>query len=183
MKRKVNLSDAERRYKTFHKWSGFILYPLLVPILILSLMICFTKDDGVLLISALLLSVWTAVVIVVCALVGKKRASLEEKLWEERNAVKRTGIFKELYDEFRHDGFEFRIPADKFLFDDCHRNTIEIGFIKYGHEFLVEIDENVVSVVIDEETDQPGELEVLLTSIASVECFYEMLNEIVRTYT
>lgn len=183
VKGQKNLSDAERKYKTFHKQCQFIIYPLLVPILVLSFTLIFAKDDGMMLISALLLIVWTAVVTIVCTLVGKKRSSLEKKLWEERNAVKRTGIFKELYDEFRHDGFEFHICSDKFLFDDCHRNIIECAFLKNGHEFSVMIDENAVSILVDEETNRPVELEKPLSEMKSIGYFYQMINGFVSEHS
>lgn len=183
LKRPIARSDAERRYKSFHKWSQIIVWPLVLPVPVLSCFLIFTKDDAVFLVSAILLMLWTVVIIAAFAAIAKKRAALEEKLWEERNAIKRTGIFKELYEEFRHDGFEFHIRSDKYLFGDCHRNIIECAFLKNGHEFSVEIDENAVSILVDEETDHPAEREIHLSEIKSVNCFYEMVNDFVSEYS
>lgn len=183
LKRPVALSETERKYKCFDKWSKVFAWPLVIPVPILSCFLIFTKDDTVFLISALLLIGWTAVIIAACSLIAKKRTALEKTLWEERNTVKRTGIFKELYEEFRHDGFEFHICSDKFLFDDCHRSVIECAFLKNRHEFSLLIDENAVSILVDEETDHPAEQEIPLSKIASVDAFYQMINQFVSEYS
>lgn len=182
MKRSVVLSEAERKYKRFHRWSKILVWPLVLPVPVLAYLLIFTKDNAVFLISAFLLIGWTAVMIIVCSLIGKTRTVLAEKLWEERNAVKRTGIFKELYEEFRHDGFEFHIHSDKYLYDDCHRNVIECAFLKNGHEFSFMIDENTVSILADEETNHPIELEKPLSEIKTISCFYELVNGFVSEH-
>lgn len=183
MKRPVMLSETERQYKDFDKWSKIVIGPLALPVPVLSCLLIFAKDDVIEVCSALLLMIWTAVIIISCVLIGKKRTTLEEKLWEERNAVKRVGILKELYEEFHHDGFEFKISSDKFLFDDCHRNAMECAFLKHGHEFAMMIDENAVSILVDEETSHPAEQEIPLSEIASVDAFYHMINHFVSEYS
>ena len=182
VRKRTALSDTERKYKNFDKWSKFFVWPLVLPAAILTLALIFAKDDATMIFIAVLLIVWTIVMIVACSLIGKRRAALEEKLWEERNSIRRTGVFKELYEEFRHDGLEFRVLSDEFLFDDCHKNSIEFGFIRNGHEFMVLIDENAVSVLVDEETDHPAEKEIPLAEIKSVDHFYEVLNGFAEEY-
>ena len=103
MGKRIPLSDTEQEYNSFHKRSKFYAWLLVVPAVVLVLVLLAARDDTVLLTSGLLLLVWTAVLIIACSFIGKKRTMLERKLWEERNAVKRTGIFKEIYDEFCHD--------------------------------------------------------------------------------
>ena len=183
LKKPVMLSETERKYKSFDKWSKFIIWPIVLPVPVLSFLLIFAKDDLLMLFHAVLLMIWTVVIIVSCALIAKKRTLLEKKLWEERNAVKRSGILKEIYEEFRHDGFEFNISSDEFLFEDCHRSIIECAFRKNGHEFALMIDENAVSILVDEETDHPAEREIPLSKIVSIDAFYEMVNQFVSEYS
>ena len=85
-------------------------------------------------------------------------------------------LFKDVYDAYKHDGFEFNLTYDKLLFQDYHNNTIDIGIMKNGHEFFVVIDENAISIISDEETDSPKEVEILLSQFDTIEQIYLEIN-------
>ena len=47
---------------------------------------------------------------------------------------------------------------------------------KNKHEVLIEIDENAISIIVDEETDQPIETEIPMASIETMEQLYMTIN-------
>ena len=48
---------------------------------------------------------------------------------------------------------------------------------------MIEIDENFISIIVDEETDIPIEKEIPLSSIASIEQLYTTINEFINVHS
>ncbi len=122
----------------------------------------------------------TVAIIVLASKIAKKHADYLQSLQDERDAMIRTGLFKEVYDAYRHDEFEFSLTYDKFLFEDYYNNTIDIGIQKSNHEFFIEIDEKTISIVFDEETDHPIEWQVLMSDITTMEQLYLTVNRFIK---
>ena len=75
---------------------------------------------------ALLMVLDTVTIILFAAKINKKRNEYLRLLQEERNAIVRKGLFKEVYDAYKHDGFEFNLIYDKLLFEEYYNNTVNV---------------------------------------------------------
>ena len=106
-----------------------------------------------------------------------------QQLRGERESVVRVGIFKEIYDEYKHDGFEFNLAFDKLLFSEYYNNTIDISLKKNNHELAIVIDESTISFILDEETDFPIEQETPLTNFETIDQVYAFINNFINTHT
>ena len=180
--KKPELTKTENEYNCFDKISKVIIYSMLILAFLFVIPLIFAKDDGVKILFGLLLVADTAAIIIICSLIAKKRSTYLQMLFDERNAIIRTGVFKEIYEEYRHDGFEFNLCFDKLLFEEYHNNTIDIGFIKNSHEFLIEISEKSIFIIVDEETDRPIETELMLSDVDSIEKVYLAINTYVKAH-
>ena len=106
-----------------------------------------------------------------------------QQLRGERESVVRVGIFKEIYDEYKHDGFEFNLAFDKLLFSEYYNNTIDISLKKNNHELAIVIDESTISFILDEETDFPIEQKTSLTNFERIDQVYAFINDFINTHT
>ena len=107
--KKPELTKTENEYNCFDKISKVIIYSMLILAFLFVIPLIFAKDDGVKILFGLLLVADTAAIIIICSLIAKKRSTYLQMLFDERNAIIRTGVFKEIYEECRHDGFEFNL--------------------------------------------------------------------------
>ncbi len=112
-------------------------------------------------------------------LLVKKREKYFHKLLNERNTVKRTGLFAEIYEEYKHDGFEFNLIYDKLEYQEYFNNYIGISLIKNNHEFLISIDEHSIYITVDKETDEPKMKDFYLSQFSSVEEVYAEIQNFI----
>ena len=180
--KKPELTKTENEYNCFDKRSKVIIYSMLILAFLFVIPLIFANDDGVKILFGLLLVADAAAIIIICPQIAKKRSTYLQMLCDERNTIIRTGVFKEIYEEYRHDGFEFNLCFDKLLFEEYHNNTIDIGFIKNSHKFLIEISEKSISIIVDEETDRPIETEILLSDVDSIEKVYSAINTYIKAH-
>ena len=174
--KKTIFSKTERKYKLFNIVSKIVLYFILALTLILALSLLFAKTDIAWLVICCLLVLDIIIIIIVCSKLSNKRNEYLQLLQKENDSIVREGVFKDVYDAYKHDGFEINLTYDKLLFQEYHNNTIDIGIMKNGHEFFVVIDENAISIISDEETDKPKEVDVLLSQFETIEQIYLEIN-------
>lgn len=176
-------SKTELKYKRFDIASKVIAYSFLILSLVFGVLFVFAKSDEFKALFGCLLSLNTVFVIYVCGKLGNKRTRYLQIMREERESIVRIGIFKDAYDAYRHDGFEFNLIFDKLLFEEYCNNTIDIGLMKNGHEFLITIDEDTISIIVDEETDSPIETTIALSGIDTVEQIYLAINNFIAEHS
>ena len=162
-----------KRFDTAVKVSMYFALALTIAFVILFL---FVKPDELKILFGSLLVLDTVAIIFIVSKITKKRTAYLQLLQDERNTIVRTGLFKKIYDAYNQDGFEFNLTYDKLLFEEYHNNSIDIGILKNNHEFLIEIDEKAISIIVDEEDDHPVETEILLLNIATMEQLYLTIN-------
>ena len=80
---------------------------------------------------ALLMVLDTVTIILFAAKINKKRKEYLQLLQEERNAIVRKGLFKEVYDAYKHDGFEFNLIYDKLVKQSVYSNNWLSFFIRF----------------------------------------------------
>lgn len=150
---------------------------------VLSIAVCilfiFAKTDELKLLFGLILALEIVAIALIAPIIAKKRNAYLQLIQDERNKIVRTGLFKDIYDAYRHDGFEFNLTYDKLLFTEYHNNIISIGVRKNDREFLIDIDENLISIIVDEEEEHPIETEIFLSDIAAMEQLYLTINSFI----
>ncbi len=176
------MTNSERQYKRFDLFSKIALYAILGFIFVFGIFFVFAKSDELKALFGLLMSLSMLSIFFVAPKIAKKRTIYLQQLLEERDSIVRTGLFAEIYDAYRYDGFEFNLIYEKLDFVEYHNNNINIGLQKNKHEFLIEIDEKFISIIIDEETDSPIEEEIPLSNIATIEQLYMTINEFINTH-
>ena len=181
--KKQNMTNLERQYNRFDLFSKIALFAILGFTFVFGFLFVFAKSDELKALFGLLMTLSTVSIFFVAPKIGKKRTIYLQQLCEERDSVVRTGLFAEVYDAYRYDGFEFNLTYEKLDFVEYHNNSIDIGLQKNKHEFLIEIDENFISIIVDEETDSPIEKEIPLSSIASIEQLYTTINEFINAHS
>ena len=181
--KKQTMSNLERRYNRFDLFTKIALYPILGFIFAFGFFFVFAKSDELKALFGLLMSLSTVSVFFVAPKIAEKRSAYLQQLCEERDSIIRTGLFAEIYNAYKYDGFEFNLTYEKLDFLEYHNNSIDIGLQNNKHEFLIEIDEDVISIVVDEETDMPIEKEISLSCIETVEHLYMTINEFVNAHS
>ena len=181
--KKQNMTIFERQYKRFDLFSKIALFAILGFTFVFGLFFFFAKSDELKALFGLLMSLCTLSTFFVAPKFAKKRTIYLQQLRKEKDSIVRTGLFAEIYDAYRYDGFEFNLTYEKLNFVEYHNNSIDIGLQKNTHEFLIEIDEKFISIIIDEETDTPIEKEIPLSSIATIEQLYMTINEFINTHS
>lgn len=182
MKKQI-MTEVEDQYRRFDIISKIVLYVMLGFTMVFGVLFVFTKSDELKALFGLCMALGTGTIIFTAPQIAKKRTSYLQQLCDERNAIVRTGLFEEVYDAHRHDGFEFNLVYDKLLFEEYHNNAIDISVQKNNHEFLIEIDEKSISIIVDEETYHPFEVEVPLSDIATMEQLYLTINEFINKHS
>lgn len=181
--KKIKRTKTEAAYKQFEKRSRICLFSLLSIIIasVVWLVIAQNAVSEIEFIGLILLE--TILIILVSSAVTKKRNKYLQLIIEERNSIVRTGLFKEIYEEYLHDGFEFNISYDKLLHEEYCNNSFDIGVQRNKHEFLIEIDENAMSIIVDEETNNPIEIEYPLSKFSTTEQLYSAINDFISMHS
>ncbi len=179
---KHNMTKTEKAYKRFDIISKIVLNGILALSGFFGVLFLFAKTEDAKALFGMLMSVGILPIFFIAPKIGKKRERYIALLYNEKNAVVRIGIFKEIYDAYLNDGFEFNLVYDKLLFQEYYSNTIDIGFVKYGHVFLIAIDENIISIIADKETDCPIEKEIPLTDIETMDVLYKTINDYIKEF-
>lgn len=180
---KANRTKTELEYARFDIISKIAMCFILMLTIVLIMIFLFAKTDEWKILFGLLLMIDTVVIIFVASKITNKRTTYLQKLQNERNGIKRTGLFKEVYDAHRHDGFEFSLIYDKLLYEEYHNNAIDIGVLKNNHEFSIVIDEKTISMIVDEETEQPIEEEIPIADISTMDQIYLIINGFINGHS
>lgn len=178
--KKPELTKIETKYKRFDLTSKIAACFLAVLTIVFCVLLMIAKSDEFMLLFGLLIVLDTLTIILFAAKMNRKRNEYLQLLQEERKTIVRKGIFKEVYDAYKHDGFEFNLIYDKLQYIEYYNNTIDICAQKNKHEILIEIDKDCVSIIIDEETDCPIETEIPLATIATIEELYLTINNYIN---
>lgn len=176
----TKIECQHRRFDILSKIVIFVMSGLMVAFCVLFL---FANSGEFQILFGLLLILGTATIIFVAPQIVQKRESYLQQLCDERNEITRTGLFKDVYEAYKHDEFEFNLFYDKLLYEEYHNNIIDIGVLKNNHEFLIEIDEKVITITVDEETDHTTEEQIPLSGISTMEYLYLIINEIISRHS
>ena len=177
------MTNLECQYKRFDLFSKIALFAILGFTFIFGFFFVFAKSDDLKALFGMLMSLSTVSIFFVAPKFAKKRTIYLQQLCEERGSIARTGLFAEIYDAYRYDGFKFNLTYEKLDVVEYHNNSIDISLQKNKHEFLIEIDESFISIIIYEETDSPIEKEIPLSTIATVEQLYTTINEFINAHS
>ncbi|MBE6718396.1 MAG: hypothetical protein E7574_03975 [Ruminococcaceae bacterium] len=183
MKKKKTKTEIEVRFQRFDCWSKLLMYSMLLISLVCAIFFLLVNSDGMKVLFGCILFAITFAIIFIAPQIAKKRTIYMQQIRDERESVDRVGIFKEIYDEYKHDGFEFNLTFDKLLFSEYYNNTIDISLKKNNHELAIEIDESTISFILDEETDFPIEQESPLTNFETMDLVYAFINDFINTHT
>lgn len=181
--KKQNMTNLERQYNRFDLFSKIALFAILGSAFVFGFFFVFAKSDELKALFGLLMSLSTVSIFFVAPKIAKKRTIYLQQLCEERNSIIRTGLFAEIYNAYKYDGFEFNLTYEKLDFLEYYNNSIDIGLQNNKHEFLIEIDEDFISFIVDEETDTPIEKEIPLSSIITIEQLYTTINEFINAHS
>lgn len=174
--KKVKLTKTESDYKRFDIASKLLLCGILAFAAFWGVLFILANTDETKALFGLFMAFVTVTIFIIAPKIAKRRSHYLELLHDERNTIVRSGIFKEVYDAYKYDGFEFNLTYDKLLYQEYCNNTIDIGVKKNGHEFLIEIDEQKISIIVDEKMESPLEKTFSLSEIESIKLLYETIN-------
>ena len=169
---KRGLTQAQRDYQEFDVHRRMIVKTLTVFLgaILVGLVSGFRVLDEtpiplLLFLSALI--VYTIITILICRHLMHKHRELYGAAYGNDTDIIHTGLFGELCQEFEWNQYE-GLTDGKVVFAEIHNNTIDLQIIRKKHEFLVEITQDRLGMICDEETDQPIEKEIPLSSFKNV---------------
>ncbi len=180
---KHNKSKLEPRYKRFDRLVKIFLYSLPILALLCRFIFAFASYNKIAKLFGYIIIVIMALIIICCFLIVKQRRKYLVQFCEERESIVREGIFKEIFDAYKHDGFEFNLKFDKLLNEEYYNNSIDISLKKNNHEFDILIDEDGIYIIADEETDSPTETEAPLDTFKTMEQVYAFLNDFIYLHS
>ena len=114
--KKQNMTNLEHQYNRFDLFSKIALFTILGFTFVFGFLFVFAKSDELKALFGLLMSLSTVSIFFVAPKIGKKRTIYLQQLCEERGSIVRTGLFAEVYDAYRYDGFEFNFTYEKLDF-------------------------------------------------------------------
>ena len=103
-----------------------------------------------------------------------------EAAYGKEKDIVRTGLFGEIWEEFEWNQFE-GLTDGKIVFAETHNNAIELEIIRHKHEFNIVIDNDVVYMVMDDETDTPIEKEIPLSKLSEIGQVFTAIREFVES--
>ncbi len=182
MKREVTPAQKEyRRFEAKRQRTVMVLVVLLVAILLcVAAGFKIVNQNAVLLLLALgVLGVYILVVMSICQYLARKQRQLRTAAFGSCEDMPRTGLFAELWDEFEDKQFEGWFEG-KIQFAQSHNNCIDLILVRNRHEFAVFVDADTVSVIIDEETEEPVEMEMPLSDFRDLGHLISAIQDIIR---
>lgn len=186
--RKAIDTENEKLYKSFDKKRQRVIRGLSVTLLVL--LTCFVVF--LLVITSTIIPLVITVVLIVLYIISarfickdfyRKHQLLYTNAYGEQKEYVRTGIFKELWDEYDDNRFEALVEKGNIIFEETYNNCIEIIIKKNKHEFIITIDEEEIAFIVDEETDDPIEEAVPLSEIADINAFLVTVSSIIAKYS
>lgn len=124
------MTNLERQHKRFDLFSKIALFAILGFTFVFGLFFVFANSDELKALFGFLMSLSTLSIFFVAPKIAKKRTIYLQQLCEERDSIVRTGLFAEIYNAYRYDGFEFNLTYEKLDFVEYHNNNIDIGLQK-----------------------------------------------------
>lgn len=179
-------NDSLRKYKKFNMFRKIIGVAMVV--IIVPIVFCFIKamilDDGLQIIFWVVMMLLYIVIIAVLAnMIVKYDAKLAKKAYNNKSEIIHNGLFGKIWDEFDAAPCS-DIAGGKVIFLEMYNNTIDLQVIRNKHEFNIVIDSDILYVEVDEEELYPPlELEVKLSEISSIECFWQILTDFIKQYS
>ena len=136
----------------------------------------------------LLSGCFLAVYVLILIFVIRKLRAIEKKLhkeaYGEKREYERSGIFKEIWDEYEYNQFEGIVDfKTKCEFIGDYNNSIDLTLIRNRHEFNILIDETCIYFITDEESDSPIEQTVNLSEFNSLSDFYNCISNFVFNHS
>lgn len=176
-------TKEQEKYKAFNRKTKVITSMLLVVgcICLCAFLISFKNAESIVsvLFTVLLLAIWLVVLCVTASKFNTARIKLYEKAYGKEDDLMRTGLFKEIWEEFEWNQFEGLING-KVIFAETHNNTIELAIIRKGHEFNITVDKDALYMLMDDETDTPVECEIPLVQMDNFAQFVSAVREFVE---
>ncbi len=140
------------------------------------------EDCTLLLLSIGMLVVYTIVAIVLCSRLARRHEELYSAAYGKETQMPRTGLFAQLWEEFEDKQFEGWFDG-KIAFSVAHNNCIDLTIVRNKHEFSILIDKDLVSILADEETDHPAEVEIPLSELSGIPHFLSTIQEIMQRHS
>lgn len=170
--KKREMTPAQREYIKFdHRRSVAIkcLIVWLVAILICLVAAFRAVDDNPtpLLLFLGVLIVYSIITVIICKYLARKHEKLYVAAYGNDPDIVRTGLFGELWQEFEWNQYE-GLTDGKVVYAETHNNIIDLQIIRNKHEYLIEIDSEKLSMICDEESDDPIEKEIPLSEFKDV---------------
>ncbi len=180
---KRELSQTQKEYRKFVVRKTNTVRVLIV--FLVAILICLIggfrvvdENNVPLLLSFGVLLIYSVVTVLICKHLVRKDTELCLAAYGNDLDMIRTGLFAELWDEFEDNNFKGWFDG-KTVSAVNQNNCIDLTIVRKQHEFSVLIDENAVSIVIDEETDESIEKEIPLSDISDIGQFISIIQEII----
>lgn len=186
---KSTQSDAEKKYQHFDKIRRRIITALIYTLIVLVVFVIigFKVVDSTyipLLIAVSLLAIFSFITFLICRKLASTHTTLYFEAYGNSTDLIKTGIFKELWDEYDDNQFEGLFDSKtKIKFMETHNNIIDIIVIRNHHEIAIEINQKTIDLIVDEESDSPIYHSIEMNSISSIDVFSECINDFISIHT
>ena len=158
---KYDVSEYQKMSQRYTRWARVFL----ITASVIGGVICVAIAADGLLSPFALLSILALVLLFVARYFQVKQHAIEEeevrvKIYGVETREITNPVFQELYEEFHYDQFEGVLSQGffekwKVTWADEHNQLIDLIYTKKEHEIAITISNDEVSIVIDEETNNP----------------------------
>ncbi len=138
-----------------------------------------------LVISAVSLFAYGVAARIRCRKLDSTHKSLYAAAYGEQTESVRTGIFKDIWEEYQDNRFErlLEIESLEIEFEVAYDNTIEVEAKRHHHKWFVLVDEQNLHCSVDRETEEAMEQTTPLQNLGGIDGFYEAVAGFISTYS
>lgn len=180
----TGLTKEQGEYQRFDKKSKILLYSMfsLIPVLVIWLFVSmhYNNENGIpALISTIILIVYTVLYIVISVKIYNKRNRLHLLAYGKEETTVRTGLFKDIWDEFEQNNFTWAYDG-KTLYAEPHANSILFYLKRNKQYYTIEIDNKELYLNCESNSGGYSEKYIPLQAFNNVEDVFSTIREYIE---
>lgn len=185
---KKESAEATKRYEAFERQRKLLAVLMLLTCFILFIYLIYSiffTDDGI---HQLFASLWFFVYILGIAMpsvgIAKRDKKLRSAAFGDSPGIDRDAVFGRFYTEFETFPGQIHWLSDaKVVEEEVCCGYVDLVIERNGHEFLVNVDKDTLSLIADEETNQPTEKYIPLADFSDHREIFEAIRNFVMEYS
>ena len=180
----TGLTKEQKEYNDFDKRSKILLYTLFsfVPVIVIWLvasMFCADENGIPALIATIVLFAYTALFIVISVKLSNKRNRLHLLAYSKDEKNVRTGLFKDLWNEFEQNNFTWEYDGKTFYVEP-YADSILFYFKRNKQYYTIEIDAKELYLNCESNSDGCREKYIPLQAFDNVDDVFSAIREFIE---